>query len=173
MSVSSKKQYIDVFLLLIEDAGDGKYMEELTHLSQFLFIYNSMTNTNLNSSYAFNEFVSSQIITMQFQVYSLNFRTIKKLDSKFKYTFWLISVYLVQPIKKSEISTPSRRKCDSDKWIILPFRTKNASKVVNLLEQPITSYASQNALHTKGLQGSKGGFGKKVDDQEDRKKTAK
>lgn len=87
LSISSKKQYVNVLLLLIENVGNRKYMEELTYFGQFPFIYNGITNTNPNPGHSFDEFVSSQTIAVQFQVHSLNFRTAKKPDAEFEYTF--------------------------------------------------------------------------------------
>lgn len=95
LSIFSKKQYIDVFLLLIEDTNNREYIEELIHFGSFLFIYNDMIDINLNANHTFNKFISSKTITIQFQVYSLNFWTAKKSDAKFKYYFWLVSVYVI------------------------------------------------------------------------------
>lgn len=66
LTVSSKKKYVDVLLLLIEDVSNREYIEEFTHLGRFLFTYNGLTNTNPNLSHAFDVFVSGQIVTMQF-----------------------------------------------------------------------------------------------------------
>lgn len=95
LSIHSKKQYINIFLSLIEDVNDKKYMKELTYFGQFSFIYNDKIDIKLNLSYAFDEFVFDQIVTIWFQVHPLNFQIVKKLDAKFKYIFKLISIYLV------------------------------------------------------------------------------
>ena len=134
LNISSRKQYVNNLLSLIENIGNREYLEELTQLSQFLFIYNGITNTNPNPGYAVNKFVPDRTVAMQFQVHSLNFRTAKNLDAKFEYSFQLVSIYLVQPTEEPEISTPSKRKCSPDKWIILPPRTKNGPRFVNPLE---------------------------------------
>lgn len=115
LNIFSKKQYVNNVLLLIENTGNGKYLEKLTQFGQFSFTYNSIFNTNPNPGHAINEFIPSRNVAMQFQVHSLNFQTVKNQETKFKYFFWLISIYLVQPTKKPEISTPSRRKNSPDK----------------------------------------------------------
>lgn len=115
LSVSFKKKYVYIFLLLIKKVGDREYIKELTHFSQFLFIYNSMTDIKSHFGHAFHKFVFGQIVVLLFWMHSLNFWIAKKLNAKFEYTFWLISIYLVQPTEKTEISTLFKRGCSLDK----------------------------------------------------------
>lgn len=66
LSISFKKQYVDILLLLIKDVGNRKYIEELTYFSQFIFTYNNITNTNPNSDYVFDKFIFGQTVVIQF-----------------------------------------------------------------------------------------------------------
>ena len=58
LNIFSRNQYVNNLLLLIEDVGDRKYLEELTQLVRFLFTYNGITDTDLNSGHIVNKFAS-------------------------------------------------------------------------------------------------------------------
>lgn len=64
----------------------------------------------------------------------LNFWIPKDPKSKFKYIFHMVSFYLVQPAEEYNFLTLLRKKCGLDKWMLMPSETKNAARVVNLLE---------------------------------------
>lgn len=66
LNISSRKQYVNNLLLLIENTGDKEYLEILTQFGQFPFIYNSMTDTDPNIGYAVNEFLPGRNIAVQF-----------------------------------------------------------------------------------------------------------
>lgn len=70
-----------------------------------------MSNTNSPPGYNINKFVPGQTGVIQFQVHSLNLQMPKDLKTKFEYTFWIINFYLVQPAKKHNFLTLSKRKC--------------------------------------------------------------
>lgn len=152
LNISSRKQYVDDLLSLIEDTGDREYLEELTQLGRFPFTYNGITDTDPNPGHAVDEFVPGRTVAVQFQVHSLNFRTAKNPDAKFEYSFRLVSVYLVQPTEEPEISTPSRRKRGPDEWMISPPRTKNGPRFVNPLEWPTDSCPSQSTPRARGFE---------------------
>lgn len=82
----------------------------------------------------------------------LNFWIIKKPGAKFEFIFWLVSIYLVQPTEEPEISALFTKKHNSEKQIILLSKTKNASKIINLLEWPIINCQNQNVSQTKSFE---------------------
>lgn len=130
-------------------------MEKLTQLGQFPFTCRSILDTNLNLSHLFDKFIFCKIVTIQFKVHSLNFWIAKKSNAKFKHFFRLMSIYLVQLTEKPEISIPSKRKRSSDKQIILPSRTKNTLKFINLLKWPTNSCLSQSTPHASNFEKKK------------------
>ncbi len=90
-------------------------MDKLITMKQFPFTYNGVSDANPPPSYDIDKFVSGQNVVIQFQVYSLNFWMPKNPEAKFKYTFQMVSLYLVQSAEGHDFSTPSRRKCGPDK----------------------------------------------------------
>ncbi len=109
-------------------------MDQLITMKRFSFTYNGMSDTNPPPGYDIDKFVPDQTVVVQFQVHLLNFQTSKNPEAKFEYTFRMVSLYLVQPAEGHDFLTPSRRKRGPDKWTVTPPRTRNATKVVNLLE---------------------------------------
>ena len=103
----------------------------------------------------------------------LNIRIAKKPDTKFEYTFRLVSLYLVQPTEELEILIPSEKKHGLNEWMILPLKIKNTHKVVNLLEWPTTSHASQNATRIESLRRRNKGPEKEINGWKGGKKISK
>lgn len=64
LNISSRKQYVNDLLSLIEDMGNREYLEELTQLGRFLFTYNGITDTDPNPDYAVDEFVSGRTVAV-------------------------------------------------------------------------------------------------------------
>ncbi len=134
LSLSCQKRHVYALLSLIENTSDREYMDQLITMKRFSFTYNGVSDANPPPDYDIDKFVPTRTIVVQFQVHLLNFWTPKDLEAKFEYTFRMMSLYLVQLAEGYDFSTPSKRKRGPDKWMVTPPRTRNAARVVNLLE---------------------------------------
>lgn len=76
-----------MLLLLIENASDLEYMDQLITIKRFSLLYNGVSDINPTPGHDINKFVPGQTIAVQFQVYLLNFLMSKDLRVKFGYTF--------------------------------------------------------------------------------------
>ena len=134
LSLSYPKKYIYMLLLLIEDANNREHMNWLITIKRFPFMYNGMSDANPPPGHDIDKFVPNQTVAVQFQIHLLNFWMPKDPKAKFGYIFRMVSLYLVQLAERHDFSMPSKRKRGLDKWIVTPPRTRNAARVINLLE---------------------------------------
>ena len=71
-------------------------------MKKFLFMYNSVNNTNSPLGHDINKFMPGRTVIVLFQIYLLNFWTPKTPEVKFKYTFQMVSLYLIQLAEKHD-----------------------------------------------------------------------
>lgn len=107
-------------------------------------IYNDVSDINPPFGHDINKFVLGRTIVVQFQLHLLNFQMSKDPKAKFKYTFQMVSLYLIQPAERHNFSTMSKIKRSHNKWMVTPSKTRNATRVVNPLEQNTTGKLFQN-----------------------------
>lgn len=105
-----KKQHVYVLLSLIDDDRDREYLQELSNSNKFPFTYKGLVDTEPNPGHGVDNFIPSQTIAMQFQIYLLSFRSKQKPNDRFTYALRLISLYLIRPAEEPQYSTPSRKK---------------------------------------------------------------
>lgn len=64
LSLNCQKKHVYAVLLLIKDASDREYMNQLITMKQFLFMYNSMGNANPLSGQDIDKFVAGQTVPL-------------------------------------------------------------------------------------------------------------
>lgn len=80
----------------------------------FLFIYDIWKSADVNINFPYlghnvNDFKSSVIVAVEFQILLCNFKAFKKVDDVKAYLFWLLGIYFVNNPVQSRMLTLNKR----------------------------------------------------------------
>lgn len=104
---------------------------------KFLFIYNSITNNNLNPGHNIKKFWRGRFVAVKFSNYTINFKSKTNQKDTFKYYFCLWSIYFVNGDQSMSAST--KQKPNPNKCIISPSKTRKNSIKTNQIQKSATS----------------------------------
>lgn len=101
--------------------------------------YNICKSANIKGNYQdsrhdVNDFKTKIRVAIEFQVVLCDFKVSKRVDAIKVYPFRLLGIYLIDKPINSIILTLEKRRCENDKWMVTPPRTKKIIISINPLE---------------------------------------